>query len=168
MSKVRLAVASLMLTAAGFSTLVVNENFTREAVIPIAGDRPTYGFGSTFKSDGSPVKLGDTITPPAAIRLAISHLAKDEVALKKCIKNDMYLEEWDILQDFTYWRGASGACKSEVVHFINLGKYTDSCAAYLNLDSRRAAGKDCSLPENKCRGVWLRAQERHKKCMELQ
>lgn len=168
MSKIRLAVASLALTAAGFVTIVSHENYTSQAVIPIPGDRPTYGLGSTFKEDGSPVKMGDTIAPPAAIRLAVAHLAKDEIALKKCIKGSMHLAEWDILQDFAYWRGNTGACKSDVVKYINLGKYTDSCAAYLNLDSRRAAGKDCSLPHNQCRGVWLRAQERHKKCMEAQ
>ena len=70
--------------------------------------------------------------------------------------------------DFAYWRGSGGACRSEVVKAINRGDYAASCNAYLNLDSRRAAGKDCSLPGSGCRGVWLRAQERHKKCMEAQ
>ncbi|MBI3102938.1 MAG: hypothetical protein HYY98_15515 [Burkholderiales bacterium] len=51
---------------------------------------------------------------------------------------------------------------------VNRGDYLAQCEAYLNLDSSRAAGKDCKQPSSGCRGVWLRAQERHKKCMEAQ
>lgn len=164
----RLAAAVLSLSAAGFGGLVAYENFTSQAIIPIPGDRPTYGFGGTFKADGSPVKMGDTITPPAAVRLAISHIAKDETVLRKCVTAPMSQAEWDILVDFSYWRGAHGACRSDVVRYTNAGQYADACAAYLNLDSRRAAGKDCAIKANRCRGVWLRAQERNKKCMEAQ
>lgn len=162
----RLAAAVLSLSAAGFGGVVAYESFTAKAVVPIPGDRPTYGFGNTFKADGSPVRMGDTITPPAAVRLAISHIAKDEVILRKCVTGDMSQAEWDILVDFSYWYGAYGTCKTDVVKHINAGRYADQCAAYLRY--RRAAGKDCSIPSNRCRGVWLRAQERNKQCMEAQ
>lgn len=168
MGKVRIAVAALTLSAAGLVGLVNREAFTRTAVIPIPGDRPTYGFGSTFKEDGSPVKMGDTITPHKALRTSLAHIKKDELNLKRCVKNDLYQEEWDILVDFGYWRGSGGACRSDVVKNINSGDYVAACKAYLNLDSRRAAGKDCAIPWNKCRGVWLRAQDRYKRCMEAQ
>lgn len=164
----RLAVAALSLSAAGFGGVVAYESFTSAAVIPIPGDRPTYGFGGTFKADGSPVKMGDTITPPAAVRLAISHIAKDEVVLRRCVTAPMSQVEWDTLVEFSYWRGAYGACRSEVVRYTNSGQYANACAAYLNLDSRRAAGKDCAIAANRCRGVWLRAQERNQKCMQAQ
>ncbi|MCU7372880.1 glycoside hydrolase family protein [Paucibacter sp. O1-1] len=168
MSKARIVVRLLGLSAAGFAALVAHESFTSNAVIPIPGDRPTYGFGSTFKEDGSPVRMGDTITPPAAVRLSVSHIAKDEAALKRCVTGDMSPKEWDILVNFSYWRGAGGTCRSEVVKNINAGRYADACASYLLLDSRKAAGKDCAIPENRCRGVWLRAQERHAQCMAAQ
>jgi lysozyme len=164
----RLHVGALAISAAAFVGLVSHEGFTSSAVVPIPGDRPTYGFGSTFKADGTPVKMGDTITPPQAVRLAVSHLAKDEVVLRKCVTAPMSQVEWDTLSEFAYWRGATGACRSDVVKHTNAQRYADACAAYLVLDSRRAAGKDCSDPANKCRGVWLRAQERHRKCMEAQ
>lgn len=167
-AKQRIAVTALSLTAAGLVALVGHESYTATAVIPIPGDRPTVGFGSTFREDGSPVQMGDTTTPPKALRLAVSHIAKDEMQLKRCVTAPMHLAEWDVLVDFAYWRGSGGACRSDVVKHINAGRYADSCAAYLNLDSRRAAGKDCADPANKCRGVWLRAQERNRKCMEAQ
>lgn len=164
----RLAVASLSLSAAGFVGIALKERYTGTAVIPIPGDRPTIGFGSTFDEQGRPVKMTDTITPPKALARTLGHIQKDETQLKRCVTGALSQVEYDILVDFSYWRGAGGACRSDVVRHINAGRYADACAAYLLLDSRRAAGKDCSDPANKCRGVWLRAQERHTKCMEVQ
>jgi len=168
MSERRTAVAGLVLSAAGLIALVSHEGYRDSAYIPIPGDRPTVGFGSTFKEDGSPVKLGDTTTPQKALRMSLAHIGKDELQLKRCVTGTLSQQEYDILVDFAYWRGSGGACRSEVVKAINRGDYVASCNAYLNLDSRRATGKDCSLPGSGCRGVWLRAQERHEKCMEAQ
>jgi len=168
MSKQRIAASALALSAAGLIALVSHEGYTDKAVVPIPGDRPTIGFGSTFNEGGSPVKMGDTTTPQKALRVTLAHIKKDELRLKRCVTGDMHPEEWDILVDFAYWRGRAGACRSEVVQAINRGDYVAQCEAYLNLDSRRAAGKDCKDPANRCRGVWVRAEERHRKCMEVQ
>lgn len=168
MSKARIAVAALTLSAMGFAGIVAHEGYTDTAVIPIKGDRATIGFGSTFNEDGTPVKMGDKITPQKAIRKSIAHIGKDELRLKRCVTGDLHQAEWDILVDFGYWRGSGGACRSDVVKNINNGDYVAACKAYLNLDSRRAGGKDCAIPANKCRGVWLRAQERYKQCMAAQ
>lgn len=67
---IRIAIASLTLSAAGFGGVAVDEQFRPTAYVPVAGDRPTIGFGSTFWFDGTPVKRGDKIdvttgTPPA-------------------------------------------------------------------------------------------------------
>lgn len=167
-TKTKRAVAALTLSAAGLVGLVAHEGYTDKAVVPIPGDRPTMGFGSTFKEDGTPVKMGDTTTPQRALRMTITHIGKDELNLKRCVTGPMSQEEYDVLVDFAYWRGSGGACRSEVVKNINAGDYPAACEAYLNLDSRRAAGKDCKDPANRCRGVWLRAQDRHKRCMEAQ
>lgn len=164
----RLAVAMLSLSAVGFSGIALRESYAPTAVIPIAGDRPTIGFGSTFKEDGSPVKITDTTTPQRAIRMSLAHIGKDELQLRRCVTGQLNQAEYDILVDFSYWRGSGGACRSEVVKAINRGDYVASCEAYLNLDSRRAVGRDCKDRANRCRGVWLRAQERHSKCMEAQ
>lgn len=165
-NKSRLAVAVLSLSAAGFLGIVQHEGYTDQAVVPIPGDRPTVGFGSTFKPDGARVEMGDRITPPQAIRMSLAHIGKDELNLKRCVTGPLSQTEYDTLVDFAYWRGSGGACRSDVVRSINAGNYVAACEAYLNLDSRRAAGKDCKDPLNRCRGVWLRAQDRHKRCLE--
>jgi len=168
MNVLRIVIPGLSLSAMAFVGLLLSEGYTDTAVVPIAGDRPTVGFGSTFKEDGSPVKMGDTITPPKAVARSLDHIQKSEAVLKKCVTAPLSQAEYDILVDFSYWRGANGACRSDVVKHINAQRYADACAAYLLLDSRRAAGKDCSLPGSGCRGVWLRAQERNRQCMEVQ
>ena len=168
MTKKRTAIGALVLSAAGLIGLVSHEGYRDRAYVPIPGDRPTVGFGSTFNPDGSPVKMGDTVTPQKALRMTLAHIGKDELQLKRCVTGELSQAEYDLLVDFAYWRGSGGACRSEVVQAINRGDYLAQCEAYLHLDSRRAAGKDCKDPANRCRGVWLRAQERHRKCMEAQ
>lgn len=164
----RVTASALVLSAAGLIGIISQEGYTDKAVIPIPGDRPTVGFGSTFREDGSPVRPSDTTTPVKALRMSMAHIGKDEAKLRQCVTGEVSQAEYDILVDFAYWRGTGGACRSDVVKNINLGNYAASCEAYLSLDSRRAAGKDCKEPANRCRGVWLRAQERNKKCMEAQ
>jgi lysozyme len=168
MSRARIAAAALSLSAAGFIGIVMNEGYSDTAIIPIAGDRPTIGFGSTFNEDGTQVKIGDATTPQKAMRKSIAHIGKDELRLKRCVTGELSQAEYDILVDFAYWRGSAGACRSDVVANINSSDYVAACEAYLNLDSRKAAGRDCSIRANNCRGVWLRAQERRRKCMEAQ
>lgn len=165
-SKFRLPIAALALSAAAFGGLVLQEGYTDKAVVPIPGDRPTVGFGSTFDDQGKPVKMGDTITAPKAVARSLAHIAKDETALKACVTAPLSQVEYDVLVDFSYNFGTATACKSSMVRLANAGDYAGACAAYLRY--KFAAGKDCSIPANKCRGVWLRAQERHAKCMEAQ
>lgn len=64
MSKVRIAVAALKLSAAGFVGILNREGYEPAAYPdPVHGTKlPTIGFGST---EG--VKMGDTITPVAAV-----------------------------------------------------------------------------------------------------
>ena len=55
----RRTVAALTLSAAALVGIVLHEGYTDRAVIPVKGDVPTIGFGTT-----SGVKIGDTTTPP--------------------------------------------------------------------------------------------------------
>lgn len=166
MKNLRITVAALGFSAVALVGLVAHEGYTDTAVIPIPGDRPTVGFGSTFKEDGSPVKMGDKTTPQKAIARTVSHIAKDETVLKSCVTAPLSQTEYDVLVEFSYWFGAKRACTTDVVLFINAEQYYNSCAAYLKY--RRAAGKDCSILSNKCSGVWKRAQERNTKCLAAQ
>ena len=60
--KKRLAVGALSLSATGLIGIASYEGFSDKAYIPIEGDVPTIGFGST-----QDVKMGDAITVPQAL-----------------------------------------------------------------------------------------------------
>ncbi|TDI11436.1 lysozyme, partial [Acinetobacter baumannii] len=56
-NKTKYAVGLLAASAAFFMGVKVDEGYTSKPVIPVKGDRPTQGHGSTFKLDGSPLKM---------------------------------------------------------------------------------------------------------------
>lgn len=161
--KARLAVAALSLSAVGFVALIGSEGYTDRAVVPVAGDRPTVGFGSTFRDDGSPVQMGDTITPPRAVARTYAHIERDETRLRQCVTAPLHQHEYDVLVDHAYQFGSSATCGSTIVRLTNAGQYAAACDAYLAW--KRAAGRDCSVRSNGCFGVWLRAQERRARCL---
>lgn len=159
----RTSIAALTLSAAGFVGLIAHEGFTDKAVIPVKGDRPTVGFGSTFRDDGTPVQMGDTITAPKAVTRSLNHISKDESRLKRCVTAPLTQYEYDTLVNHSYQYGSAKTCASEVVRLTNLQQYEQACQAYLNWG--RVAGRDCRIRSNGCYGVWLRSQERVKKCL---
>lgn len=165
--RTRVAIAGLALSAGAFVGLAVDEHYTDRAVVPTKGDRPTVGFGSTFRDDGSPVQLGDTITPPRALARSLAHIQKDERGIKACVTAPLHQVEYDLMVDFSYQYGVQTLCGSSIVRHANAGRYAESCDSYLKY--RFAAGYDCSTPGNKrCAGVWTRQLKRHAQCMEAQ
>lgn len=163
--RTRVAVASLAVSAAALVALVQDEGYTDKAVIPVRGDRPTVGFGSTFKEDGSPVVMGDTITPPKALARTLAHIQKDESGIKKCVTAELTQTEYDLMVDFAYQYGVPALCKSSIVRHANAGRYRESCNSYLLY--KWVAGFDCSTPGNKrCPGVWTRSLDRYQRCID--
>lgn len=167
-TKVRIAVAALTLSAAGFIGLVSQEGYTDGAVIPTKNDRPTVGFGSTFNEDGTPVKMGDKTTPVRALIKAKAHIDKEEVKFHNSLEGvALQQAEYDLYMDWTYQYGSAKWEKSSMRKYLLAGEYTKAC--YALLEYRFSGGFDCSTPGNKiCSGVWKRQQERHAKCMEIQ
>lgn len=162
----RIGIGALALSAAGLVGLITHESYTSTAIIPVRGDRPTVGFGSTFRDDGTPVRMGDTITPPQAVARTLAHISKDETRLKQCVTAPLHQAEYDLLVDFSYQYGAVAACNSSLVRLTNQGRYAEACEQYARW--RFVAGRDCALPGSGCRGVAIRANERRAKCLEAQ
>ena len=165
----RTQIAALTLSAAALVGIAVHEGYRSEAYIPTPGDRPTVGFGSTFKEDGKPVQLGERTDPVSALKRTQLHIAKDELGLKRCLTADLYQHEYDTLVDFAYQYGVAATCSSSMVRLSNVGRYADACEGYTRY--RFSQKRDCSLPEHwgprGCKGVWLRNLERRNKCLGL-
>lgn len=172
MNKTRILVAALTLSAAGFIGIVGSEGYTDTAVIPTQGDRPTMGFGSTFKEDGSPVKLGDRTTPQRALVMAKTHISKEEQIFRKSLDGaSLHQEEFDLYMDWVYQYGTGNWSGSSMRRHILAGNYVAACDALLMW--KKAAGYDCSTlvngqPNKRCWGVWTRQLERHQTCMGAQ
>lgn len=160
----RTPLAVLSLSAAALVGIALSEGYTDRAVIPVENDKPTVGFGSTVREDGSPVAMGDKITPPKALARALSHIQKDETGIKNCVRVPLHQAEYDTMVDFAYQYGVARLCSSNIVRFANRGDYEDSCRAYTLY--KYAGGYDCSTPGNKrCWGVWERSLARRDACL---
>ena len=168
MSKARIAVALLTLSFAGFLGMAAHESYTEQAVIPTKGDRPTYGFGSTIKDDGKPVRMGDRTDPVRALHTVQAHLAREESAFRESLPGVSLTQgEYDLYMDFTYQYGIANWRASSMRRSLLAGEHAKACGALLRY--RFADGYDCSTPGNKrCAGVWTRQKERHSKCMAEQ
>jgi len=168
MSKQRIAVALLSMSAAGFAAWTASEGFTDRAVIPTKGDVPTLGHGSTKYEDGRPVRMGDTITRPRAAILARNLMTVDEKRFAASLPGvALHQEEFDVYVDFIGQYGIGDWRGSSMRKRLLAGDYVGACQA-LKL-YKFAAGYDCSTPGNKrCYGVWTRQLERHAKCMGAQ
>lgn len=146
----RIILASLSLSAAAFVGLVQYEGWCGTACIPVPGDVPTLGFGTT---EG--VKLGDTITPPKAVQRALQDVAKFEGAVKQCVKVPLHQYEYDAYISLSYNIGPTAFCGSTLVRVLNAGDYTEACKNILKWDKFK--GKPL-------RGLTLRRQSEYKTC----
>lgn len=171
-SPIRVVVAALTLSAAGLIGIAVREGYTDSAVVPTQGDKPTYGFGSTVKADGSPVKMDDKITPVRALQTVQAHLSREEQQFRESLPGvELTQGEYDLYVDFMYQYGISNWRTSSMRRNLLVGSYRAACDALLAW--RKAGGYDCSTtingqPNKRCWGVWTRQQERHEKCLAEQ
>lgn len=171
-SKTRILVAALTLSASGLIAIVARESYTPVAVIPTQGDRPTVGFGSTVREDGTPVQRGDRIDPVRALHTVQAHLSREEQLFRDSLHGVKLTQgEYDLFIDFDYQYGIANWRASSMRRYLLAGDYRAACDALLQW--RRAGGYDCSTlvdgkPNKRCWGVWTRQQARHAKCLAEQ
>ncbi len=164
----RVAVSALGFSLVAFVALVGHEDYVGEAMVPTKGDRPTIGLGSTFWPDGSPVRMGEKITPRRAIEVAAAHVSKEERAFQNSLPGvKLHLGEYDLYMDWVYQYGSPAWMKSSMRQSLLAGSYYAACKDLLKY--RFAAGYDCSTPGNRrCAGVWSRQLDRFAVCYSLQ
>lgn len=146
----RVAIALLTASAAGFVGIVTYEGYTERTVIPIPGDRPTIGFGTT---EG--VKIGDRTTPPEALARALRDVQKFEGAIKRCVKVPLAQREYDAYLQLSYNIGETAFCGSTLVKKLNAQDYDGACREILRWN--RAQGREV-------RGLTIRREGEYKLC----
>ena len=119
----RIHIAALSLTAVGFVGILGYEGYSGNTIIPIPGDVPTIGFGTT---EG--VRHGDKITPPQAVKRALQDVQKFEGAIKQCVRVPLHQYEYDSYTSLAYNIGPGAFCASTLVKKLNQQDYAGACA----------------------------------------
>lgn len=155
MSRARIAVASLALSASALVGIALHEGYRPEAYVPVAGDRPTLGFG-----DAQGVKMGDKTTPVRALVRLNEQAEVFQRELRACIGDvPMYQHEWDAIVSWAFNVGSKAACGSTLVTMLRAGDYSGACMELLRWD--RFRGK--RLP-----GLTKRRQAEYRLCTGAQ
>jgi lysozyme len=145
-------IAALTLSATALVGIVVHEGYKDNAYIPLAGDRPTIGFGTT-----SGVKLGDRTTPEKALQVALKDINNFEGALKQCVKVPLTQGEYDAYISLSYNIGSGNFCRSTLVKKLNGQDYEGACKEILRWDKFQGQ----RLP-----GLTKRRQEEYNRCVD--
>ena len=150
--KNRLIIGSLSLSAVGLVSLLGYEGYSGQAYIPVPGDVPTIGFGTT-----GGVQIGDTITPEKAVERAYRDIYKTETAIHKCVNVPLTQKEYDAYTSLAYNIGTSAFCKSTLVNRLNARDYDGACA-----EIRRWV----YVKGKRSQGLVNRREKEFKTCME--
>ena len=146
-------IATISLSATALVALLLHEGYRENAYIPVAGDVPTIGFGTT-----TGVKLGDRTSPEKALTVAMRDVQGFEGAIKSCVTVPLHQYEYDAYTSLAYNIGSSAFCKSTLVRKLNAQDYAEACNQILRWDQFK--GKPLA-------GLTKRRQEEHKKCLGL-
>jgi lysozyme len=131
--------------------LLVAEGFRDHAYIPVAGDVPTIGFGTTEN-----VKMGDKVTVTQALNRAMVDVQKFEGAIKSCVKVPLHQYEYDAYTSLAYNIGSGAFCRSTLVKLLNQQKYEEACKQILRWDFFK--GKPL-------RGLSVRREKEYQQCI---
>lgn len=127
---IRSMVAVMAVTGTTLVGIAGFEGYRDKAYIPVPGDRPTIGYGST-----AGVKMGDTITPDRAL-----HRLMDEVdtvyaqGVRRCVMKPLTQNEFGAFVSLAYSVGVPTFCRKarkgqppNLIDLINAGEYDRAC-----------------------------------------
>lgn len=147
----RRLIATIILSASALVGIVASEGYTDKAVIPVPGDVPTVGFGTT---EG--VKMGDTTTPPKALVRALQDVQRYEGAVRQCVTVPLHQYEYDAYVSLAYNIGSRAFCSSTLARKLNEGDYPGACREILRWDRFRG---------QPLRGLTTRREREYRQCI---
>jgi lysozyme len=147
----RAPIVGLGISGIALVGLLVAEGYRDTAYIPVAGDVPTIGFGTTQN-----VRMGDKITVPQALNRALDDVQKFEGAMKRCVKVPLHQYEYDAYLSLTYNIGEGAFCRSTLVRLLNQQRYDEACKQILRWDNFQG---------RPLRGLTIRREKEYKQCI---
>jgi lysozyme len=148
----RLPLVALRLSAVALVSIAGWEGFKSVAYIPVPGDVPTIGFGTT-----KDVKMGDIIDPVTALQRKIRDVEKFEGAIKQCVHVPLAQHEYDAYLSLAYNIGSGAFCRSTLVRKLNAQDYEGACKEILRWDKFKG---------RPLQGLTNRRQAEYKQCMK--
>ena len=140
------ASAAIILSIANY------EGFRSAPYIPVAGDVPTIGYGTT-----SGVTMHSApVTKPEALVLLRKDVSKFEGAIKSCVRVPLHQHEYDAYTSLSYNIGGRAFCSSTLVRKLNSSDYAAACRQILRWN--RFKGREL-------RGLTNRRQSEYKMCI---
>ena len=149
----RLPILALRLSAVALVSIAGWEGYKSVAYIPVPGDVPTIGFGTT-----KDVKMGDTIDPVTALQKKLRDVEVFEGAIKQCVHVPLSQHEYDAYLSLAYNIGSGAFCRSTLVRKLNAQDYKGACKEILRWDKFK--GKPLQ-------GLTNRRQAEYKQCMGI-
>jgi lysozyme len=147
----RAPIISLGISGIALVGLLVAEGYRDNAYIPVAGDVPTIGFGTTQN-----VRMGDKITVPQALNRALDDVQKFEGAMKRCVKVPLHQYEYDAYLSLTYNIGEGAFCRSTLVRLLNQQRYDEACKQILRWNNFQG---------RPLRGLTIRREKEYAMCI---
>lgn len=151
----RAAVATLVLSAAAFVGIAVNEAYRDTAYYATQHEKErgisTVGFGAT---EG--VKPGDKITVERALVRLLNDSDKYQAAVRRCAPVPMYQYEFDAYVSLTYNIGQGAFCGSTLAKKLNALDYEGACKEILRWDKQNGVV---------LRGLTIRRQSEYRTCI---
>lgn len=146
----RTALAGLSISGVALIGLLAAEGFRDTAYIPVPGDVPTIGFGTTDS-----VRMGQRIEVTQALGRALVDVQKFEGAMKRCVTVPLHQYEYDSYVSLTYNIGEGAFCRSTLVRLLNKEDFSGACKQILRWDKFK--GKPL-------RGLTVRREKEYKMC----
>lgn len=147
---------ALVLSAAVLAAIAGYEGYRSAAYIPVPGDVPTIGHGTTRYETGQPVRMGDRVTPERARILLQNDASAFARAVQRCAPVPMHQHEFDAFTSLAYNVGEGAFCRSTLARKLAAGDYAGACREILKWDKFQG---------QPLRGLALRRQKEYQLCI---
>lgn len=150
-------IAAFLISTSLITGVIHFEGFSEKAYIGLKGDPITIGSGFTKREDGSPIRLGDTITREESDTRLEKELWSYRTGIGKCIMVPVSENQADAFTSLAFNIGVGAFCKSTLVRKLNQYDYDGACKEILRWD--KFMGKPL-------KGLTNRRQEEYKQCTQ--
>jgi len=126
----RMQIGALVLAASTLVGIATHEGYKGEAYIPVPGDVPTIGYGTT-----AGVKMGDKTTPVRSLQTLLDEI--DSVyaqGVRRCVTVPLYQHEFAAYVSLAYNVGVPTFCRKalpgkshNLIDLINSERYAEAC-----------------------------------------